>query len=166
MKISYFPIIVLPVLLGACSLLRTGSSKAELVAWASQIASLEKQMEMEIKNWSRLSGKIESRAPTQDEYKELVHLNDRVNELYNSMIALQPPPEVKDLHWKYIVDFAKATDAVSNYVMGARMFDPSYFEKSAQAAQEKSQMDEDAYNDFQAFLDQYSIKCGEINFCQ
>ena len=93
MKISYFPILMIPLLLGACSLLRGGSSKAELVAWASQIASLEKQMEMEINNWNRLSGNIESRAPTQDEYKELVHLNDRVSELYSSMIALQPPPE-------------------------------------------------------------------------
>lgn len=166
MKISHIPFIMIPLLLGACSLLRTGSSRAELVAWASQIANLEKQMDVEINSWSRLSGKIESRAPTQDEYKELVYFNERVTELYNSIIALTPPPEVKDLHWKYIVDFAKATDAVSNYLTAVRMFDPAYLDMSAQAVQERDQLDKDANNDFQAFLDRYSIKCGEINYCQ
>ena len=166
MKISYIPFIMIPLLLGACSLLRGGSSRSELVSWASQIANLEKQMDVEINSWSRLSGKIESRAPTQDEYKELVYFNERVTELYNSMIAVKPPPEVKDLHWKYIFEFAKATDAVSNYIMAVRMFEPAYMDKSTQAVQERDQLDQEANNDFQAFLDSYSIKCGEINYCQ
>ncbi len=166
MKISHIPFMLMALLLGACSLLRMGSSKAVLKTWALQIASLENQMDMELNNWNRLTGNIESRAPTQDEYKELLILNDRFTELYNSMIALQPPPETKDLHWKFIVDFAKATDAASTYIMAARMFEPAYYEKSAQAFQEKDQLDQDANQEFEAFLVQYSIDCGEINFCQ
>ena len=70
------------------------------------------------------------------------------------------------LHWKFIVDFAKATDAASTYIMAARMFEPAYYEKSAQAFQEKDQLDQDANQEFEAFLERYSIKCGEINYCQ
>ena len=147
---------------------RSGNSSSErsaIVNWATEIASLENRLEIEIIQFSALSNQIVSRPPTRDELSQLTKESNNITALYNEIINITPPIEVKSIHNKYIDNYAKAADYALYYVIAVKQNDLSYFEKSVNAVHDANRMGAEAYNDFEAILSKYSISCEDINFC-
>ncbi|HAL17048.1 MAG TPA: hypothetical protein DCP32_09955 [Anaerolineaceae bacterium] len=136
-----------------------------IVNWATQIASLENRLKIEVVQFSALSGLIVSRPPTRDELSQLTKESNNITALYNEIINITPPIEAKSIHNKYIDHYAKTADYALYYVIAVKQNDLSYFEKSVNAVQDANRIGAEAYNDFEAILSKYSISCEEINFC-
>ena len=154
-------------LIASCSTSSSASSgRPEIITWAKQIANLEKHMEYEVSQATPLTDKITSHPPTQDELTQLVEYSNRITALYNAMVSIEPPPEARTVHAKYVENYAKIADSVRYYVFAVKQNDLSYFDKSVTAAQDANRIGTEAYNDFEALLNRYSINCGEIDFCE
>ncbi len=111
----------------------TSSERSEIINWASQIASLENRLELVINKFTALSQQIASRPPTNDELSELTKINNEATDLYNEIIDIAPPIEVKSIHNKYIDNYSKMSESVLYYVIAIKQNDLNYFEKSASA---------------------------------
>jgi len=165
---TYFKKIILLILLlsifTACS--TASPEREEIVKWASQIARIEKQLEYEITYFQPLINRVTSNPPTNEDLSQLTEYNNRITSLYNEISNLSVPQKAKTVHALYVENYAKVSDTARYYVLAIKMNDLSYFDKSVSAAQEANKLGDEAYSAFANLLDDYSISCSEIDFCE
>ncbi len=163
MKSKLSPILA-AIFIVACS---SGSSdRSSIVTWAKQFASIHNRVQANLDQVQPLIDRISTRPPSASELDQLVDYNNRITSSYNELIGIEPPPEAKAVHNKYVETYAKTADYVRYYLIAVKQNDLSYFDKSVTAAQEANRLGDEAYTAFQALLGRYSVSCQEIDFCE
>ena len=157
-------LIFLSIICVACS--TVSPEREEIVEWASQIARIEKQLEYEITYFQPLIQRVTSQPPTNEDLNQLTEYNNRITALYNEISNLYVPQKARAVHALYVENYAKVSDTARYYVLAIKMNDLSYFDKSVLAAQESNRLGDEAYSAFANLLDDYSISCSEIDFCE
>lgn len=160
--------ILISVLLSACtpSISGQSSERKEVVVWASQIADIETRAELVMERYSTLQDKAQTRRPTQSEYDQLFAAGKEFNEFYNELNNLYSPLVAREIHLKWIESYAEMSNSMAHYISALRTNEITYIEKSREAAQEGNRLAGESYMEFEKLLDQYSISCQEINFCE
>jgi len=140
--------------------------RSDIVEWAKHIAMYEKDAKLVVNNYYELSSDLVSRYPTNEELNQLTTYYNLINYIYNKLGELNPPPKASSVHKKYVENYAKVADSILFYTISVRKNDITYFEKSVSASKEANRIGDEAYKGFVDLLDNYSISCSEIDFCE
>ncbi|MDP2965598.1 MAG: hypothetical protein Q8N39_06100 [Pelolinea sp.] len=161
-KVTIFFIIL--ILFCACS--SPSSARSDIISWAKEIVALEKQSEIVFQNIQPLIATIVERPPTANELIQLNDYSNNVTFLYNQLIKINGPEEVRGVQSKYMDNYAKMADSARYHVLAIRNNNIDYFNKSVSAAQDANRIGDDAYNDFIQLINKFSISCSDINYCE
>jgi hypothetical protein len=150
--------------LSGCS--SSDSQRDEIISWAKQITSIETRLGTEILQAEPIINRVTKEKPSQSDLKQLIDYNNNVISLCNDLNNIVVPSDAKITHDKYVENYNKISDSVRYYVLLIQTGDVSYYDKSVSAAQEANKIGNEAFNLFQDLLDQYSISCEEIDYCE
>lgn len=156
------------ILICGCSSqnIQSSSERSDIVEWAKQIAKYEKDAELVVNDFQKLTSDLVSRYPTNNELDKLTTYYNVINAMYNELSELEPPLKATSVHKKYVDNYSKVSDSILNYIIAVKQNDIIYFEKSVSASKEANQIGENAYREFIELLDDYSISCNEIDYCE
>ena len=153
--------------LGACSPSDPDrSARSDIIIWASQIGVIESRLVLEIDRAAPLIDRVTDRPPTVSDLSQLSDYGNRMTSLYNDMAAITPPRDARQAQDLYVENYSLIEESARYYVLAIRLNNVDYFNRSAEAAAGANQVGSQAYFAFQDLLDQYSIVCSEINYCE
>jgi hypothetical protein len=155
------------ILLCSCTpALSSTSNRSEIVGWARELSNFEKRAEILVDDIQPLMLIIVKRPPTPFELNQLNDFSNAMTSLYNQLLDMNPPKEARAIHNKYIESYAKSADFARFYVLSIRENNIDFFNLSTTAVQDANRIGADAYIDFANLLEEYSISCSEIDFCE
>ena len=144
----------------------TSVERSDILQWAKQIATHENDAELVMQEFNSLAKELSTKYPSDNELSQLTMYYNLISYMYNELSQLNPPSEALSTHKNYVENYAKASDAILFYTIAVRQNDIEYFERSVAATKEGNRIGDKAYSGFIEILDQYSISCDEIDYCE
>ena len=142
------------------------TDRDEIVEWAKQISSIEKSFSGVSEQLGSIMWKLKTQKPTNDDISQLLAGYNNINSLYNNLISINPPGRAQSIHDKYVESYAQAANSVLYYINFFSSADLSLFQKSVLSAQEGNRIGSEGYDELVLLLDEYSISCEEIDYCE
>ncbi len=142
------------------------TERDEIIEWAKKISSTEKSLSVEIEQIGSIMWKLKSQPPSNGDISQLSGCYNNITSLYNNLLSINPPVKAKSIHDKYVESYAQAANSVLYYINFFSSADISLFQNSVLAAQEANRIGSEGYNELIALLDEYSISCEEIDYCE
>ena len=142
------------------------TERDEIIEWAKKISSTEKSLSVEIEQIGSIMWKLKSQPRSNGDISQLSGCYNNITSLYNNLLSINPPVKAKSIHDKYVESYAQAANSVLYYINFFSSADISLFQNSVLAAQEANRIGSEGYNELIALLDEYSISCEEIDYCE
>lgn len=159
-------ILVMSLSAGVMGCGQNSQVRANVLEWAKQITSIEKQEVSEGKAWEALANKLAVNPPTNADLQVLLASNNRVIGLYNQAVDLKPPKEAVSVHNEFLESYGNVVDIHRSFYTAMSQRDMSYYEKAMTAIREGDQLATKREVDFKELLDKFAIGCQEIDFCK